>query len=338
MSAPYEFDRYVCTKETLLETLSDYGVAVIPGVLNAQECNDIVDGVWNFFEHISQTWEVPINRNVESSWRGFYSLYPLHAMLVQYWGIGHAQVSWDVRQNPKIVKIFAHLWTDILKSRDPNADEVHSHDMLVSFDGLSMHLPPEVTKRGWNREHTWYHTDQSFVTSRESPGLQCVQSFVTGLDINEYDATFSFMECSHEYHADFGRAHGITNKANWYKLSKDEEMFFEKNDCPIKNIRCPKGSMVFWDSRTIHCGIEARRERKVPNLRAVIYVCYMPRSFCTDLEKKRKAFNEKRTTSHYPCKIRIFPKIPRTYGGDVPEITQIDDPVLTDLGKRLAGF
>ena len=47
----------------------------------------------------------------------------------------------------------------------------------------------------------------------------------------------------------------------------------------------------------------------------------------------QKAFNEKRTTTHYPCKIKLFPKQPHTYGGVIPEITPIGSPIIDELGK-----
>ena len=55
-------------------------------------------------------------------------------MLIQHWNIGHSQASWNVRQNIKIVEIFAHFWGCSVE------------ELLVSFDGLSFNLPPEVTK------------------------------------------------------------------------------------------------------------------------------------------------------------------------------------------------
>jgi len=324
MEKVYESEKYFCTKETLKNTIDTYGVAIIPNVIDENECDMMVNQIWDFFEHISQKWETPINRNDKNTWREFYKLYPLHSMLIQHWGIGHAQSSWNVRQNIKIVEIFAHFWgCDI-------------NDLLVSFDGLSFNLPPEVTKKGWNRGNTWYHTDQSYTNSE----FKCIQSFITGLDINEYDATLSFMEGSNKYHNDFKQKYNITDKSDWYKLSKQEESFYYDKGCVIKNIKCPKGSLVLWDSRTIHCGIEADKRRKIQNIRAVIYLCYMPRKLCDEanIKKKQKAFNELRTTTHYPCKIKLFSKDPRTYGGPMPNITEIEKPILTDLGKRLAGF
>jgi len=320
----YEYEKYICTKETLKQTIDNYGVAIIPSVLTEMECNNMVDKMWDFFEHITQTWETPIRRKNKKSWCEFYKLYPLHSMLIQQWGVGHTQASWDVRQNQKIIDIFAHFWG------------CDSNDLLVSFDGLSFHLPPETTGKGWNKDKTWYHTDQSY----QNNDFNCIQSFVTGLDINDYDATLSFMEGSNKYHEEFATTFNITEKSDWYQLSKLEEQFYLEKGCNIHNIKCPKGSLVFWDSRTIHCGIEPNKKRSKPNIRAVIYLCYMPRSICdyANLKKKQVAFNELRTTSHYPCKIKLFPKEPRTYGKDLPVITQIENPVLNDLGRKLAGF
>lgn len=320
----YEFEKYICTKETLKKTIDMYGVAIIPNVLNENECKNMVNKIWDFFEHITKKWEIPIDRNKSDTWRQFYKLYPLHSMLIQHWGVGHTQASWDLRQNINIVEIFSHFW------------DCNVNDLLVSFDGLSFNLPPEITKKGWNRKNTWYHTDQSFTIN----DFKCIQSFITGLDINEYDSTFSFFEGSNKYHAEFKTKYNITDKSNWYKLNKQQETFYYDKGCNIKNIKCPKGSMVFWDSRTIHCGIEADKTRKIPNIRAVIYLCYMPRNLSnvSNIKKKQKAFTELRTTSHYPCKIKLFSKNPRTYGGIMPTITPIDKPILSDLGKKLAGF
>ena len=179
-----------------LSTLEKYGVAVIPSVFTELETKDLLDKMWSFFEHITKKFKTPIKRDKPETWKSFYSLYPLHAMLIQRFGIGHAQFAWDARQNIKAVEIFSELWS------------VEPEDLLVSFDGSSFHLPPETTNRGWNRNNTWYHSDQSFTRN----DFECAQSFVTLNDINVGDGTLAFMEGSHKYHQDTAKKFKLEEK------------------------------------------------------------------------------------------------------------------------------
>ena len=320
----YEYEKYVTSKEKMRETLKEYGVAIIPNVLDEKECDNMLSGIWDYFEHISQKWESPINRNDKNSWRGFYELFPSHSMLVQHWNIGHSQACWDVRQNEKILDIYSHFWN------------CSKEELLCSFDGLSFNIPPEVTKKGWNRNNCWLHSDQSFTEN----DFKCLQGWVTALDINEHDATLAFLEGSHNFHEHFAREFEITEKDNWYKLDDIEKEFYYNNECYYRKIKCPKGSLVLWDSRTIHCGVEANKGRANPNFRAIIYTCYMPRQLATkkELEKRRKAFEEMRMTTHWPCKVKLFPKMPRTYGKELATITCIEKPKLEEIGYKLVGY
>ena len=51
--------------------------------------------------------------------------------------MGHSQFAWDIRQNPNVVSAFAHLW------------DSKPEDMLSSYDGMSIHLPPELTGKAF---------------------------------------------------------------------------------------------------------------------------------------------------------------------------------------------
>lgn len=320
----YEYNKYVTDKTNCKKTLDKYGVAIIPNVLTNKECDTMVDGVWKFFEDITKNTDNKILKKDKTTWKHMYNLFPMHSMLIQHWGVGHNQASWDVRQNKKVVEIFAKLWN------------CKNEDLLVSFDGLSFGLPHEVTKRGYYRGNTWYHSDQSFTRN----DFECIQGWVTGLDVNKGDATLTFMEKSHKYHKEFSEKFNVTNKSDWYKLTPKEEEFYVNKKCTYKRIMCPKGSLVLWDSRTIHCGCEALKERPQQNMRCVIYTCYQPKTKCDEknLKKKVKALEDLRTTSHWPCKIKLFPKNPRTYGNELPKINKLDPPELTKLGRSLAGL
>jgi hypothetical protein len=321
----YEFEKYTATIHDVKIILDTFGVAIIPNVLNEEECQSMNDGIWDTLEYLTSNWDIPMDRNNQKTWKEMKYLYPKHSMLIQNWGIGHAQHIWDIRQNPKIVEIFAKLW------------KCNKEDLLVSFDATSFHIPPETTKLGWYRGNDWFHCDQSFTNNK----FKCVQGWVTGYDINEGDATLTILESSNEYHKHFQDRFNTDVKDDWYKLNEIEKQFYiEENNCLPKRIKCPKGSLVLWDSRTIHCGSEALKTRKVPNFRNIVYVCYEPRTKCREknLIKKQKAFDELRMTTHWPCKVKLFPLNPRTYGGPIYKVNKLPKPVLNELGMKLAGF
>ena len=110
-----------------------------------------------------------IKKDDTSTYRSFWDLFPVHSMLVQHWNAGHAQYVWDIRQNENVINTYSNgIWG------------CENEDLLVSFDAVSMHLPPEITNRGWYRGNRWYHTDQSFLR----PDFECIQSYVTLKDVN----------------------------------------------------------------------------------------------------------------------------------------------------------
>jgi hypothetical protein len=323
--AEYEYEKYVATLDDVNIVLATYGVAIIPNILNEQECEAMNNGIWNTLEHLTSDWEKPIHRNEPTSWNEMFKLYPKHSMLLQNFGIGHAQHIWDVRQNPKVVEVFSKIW------------KCEKNDLLTSYDATSFHLPHEITKKGVYRGRDWFHCDQSYLDNK----LKCVQGWVTGYDVNEGDATLTILEGSHDFHKECKERFNISIKDDWYKLNElEQDYYIQEKKCLVKRIQCPKGSIVLWDSRTIHCGTEPLKSRKMPNFRNVVYVCYEPRKNCTNkmLLKKQKALNELRMTSHWPCKVKLFPINPRTYGGPVYAVKKLEKPILTDLGLKLAGF
>jgi ectoine hydroxylase-related dioxygenase (phytanoyl-CoA dioxygenase family) len=314
----YEYELYITTEANLKKTLDKYGVAIIPSVLNDDECDETINGIWSFFEHLTQKWELPINRNNKKSWELLKKLAPIETFIYKYWSVGHAQVCWDLRQKEKIINIFATLWN------------CNKEDLLVSFDGFAFQTPQSLKIN--QKENTLYHTDQSYTRNN----FECIQSWVTSYDVNENDATLAIMEGSHKYHGDFSKYYNITNKQDWYTLSDKEQHFYIDKGCQYKKIKCPKGSMVFWDSRTIHYGAESINSSN-PNFRAVNYLCYMPKKLASnnDLDDKLMAYKLNLTTSHCPTKITCESTLPLKYNNIM---TFIGRPKLTKLGNSLIGL
>ena len=77
------------------------------------------------------------------------------------------------------------------------------------------------------------------------------------------------------------------------------------------------GDLVIWDSRTFH---QNRYGEPNSEERIVQYLCYLPKSHIkntkSQIEKRKKYFEELRTTSHWPCPLKVNSLQPQTYGDD----------------------
>ena len=320
-----EYKSYYCELENVNEYLDKYGVAVVEDILNPDECNKYTENAWKNFNILTSKMANPIDKNNSETWKTFYELYPLHSMLLQHWGVGQWDFLWDIRCNKNVLNVFSKIW---------NCD---TNDLLSSFDGLSFHLPPEQTGKGWYRGNDWLHTDQS----SEKKGLYTVQGFVTLYDINKHDASLCLFEGSHNSHEYFFKDHNIVEKKDWFRLEKGKqyEYLYNKGHKQVC-VLAKKGSIVLWDSRLFHQGVEPQKERENPNTRLIVYTCMTKRDRARscDLKKKQKAFNEHRMTTHCPHRPILFGKTPRTYGNELPKITMLPKVELNKIGKRLAGF
>ena len=319
------FKNYDCKLENVMNQLETFGVAVIPDVLDGKEISDMQNGIWDTVEHLTSFMDTPMDRNNPDTWSSWYSLLPTHDMLLQTYSVGHSQFIWDVRQNPKVANVFSHIW------------KCKPEQLITSFDAVSFHLPPEITNKGWYKDDDWFHVDAAYTR----PEFECVQGFVTGFDINEGDSTLTLLEGSHKYHQDFAKKFEIEDEIDWFRLDEEQlDFYLDEKKCNRVNVKARAGSLVLWDSRTVHCGMKPLKTRKEPNFRLVTYVCMTPREWCSDeaINVRRDAFNNLYMTTHCPHRPKLFPKVPNRYFKEAPIVPDIEHPKLSDLGFSLSGF
>lgn len=306
--------------ETDLNNINDYlnhhGVAVIPNILSEEECIQSRNDIWNELEYVSKN---RFNFNNSDTWDEFYNFDPYHSMLLHHNSLGHIQAIWNIRQHPNVYNVFEKIWN------------VEVNELLVSFDGLSIHLPPEKTNRGY-RDEDWFHTDQS----SKKVGKHCIQGLINLYPVNDGDSTLSIIEKSHLYHESFFKDNHIENKSDWYRLKNNDLDYF--NNCKQYAVKADIGSMILWDSRTFHQGIGSSINRNKENFRMVIYITMMPKSTIKDpktLIKKQRAFKNLKLTSHWANSVFTFPKKSEK---SVGEFNIIRRPILNNIGLKLAGF
>lgn len=206
---------------------------------------------------------------------------------------GHTDFAWELRTHPAILNIFSELWK--------------TKNLIVSYDG-SCYMSEKSSKKDGK---CWTHTDQA----QSKPNLECYQSFISLT--NNKSRTLVVYESSHTLHKRYFDDRKIKSSKDWYKI--DPEYLKEISHLK-RTLEVPAGALVIWDSRTFHQNQYGTEKEE----RIVQYLCYLPRNHKKNTEanqrKRLKYFNEKRTTSHWPCPIRVNGKQPQTYGDDSKKI------------------
>ena len=236
-----------------------------------------------------------------------------------------AEFVWDIRADERVAAVFAELW------------ECTVQDLIVSQDALSIHLPPEVTGKGW-KHFDKFHTDQSFLTLERTT----FQGLVNLYDTHVGDATTMFLQGSHRLHHKFYEAHREKfsyPESHFTLIDQADVQWFLDRGCRKELLLCEKGDLVLWDSRTMHCGSEPLRNRAAPNTRATIYTCMTPRALASPAvqEERLACFRNGDVCTHCPYRFNVFSKRPRKFyeRGDPTSLQPIPPPRLSALAKGL---
>ena len=98
-------------------------------------------------------------------------------------------------------------------------------------------------------------------------------------------------------HEQYFKDRNIESDNNWQILEKE---YVDSISHLKKVLEVPAGALVLWDSRTFHQNQYGKPESEE---RIVQYVCYFSKDHNKNTlynqNKRRKYFNERRTTSHW---------------------------------------
>jgi ectoine hydroxylase-related dioxygenase (phytanoyl-CoA dioxygenase family) len=272
--------------ENLNSTLDEFGIAVLANVITNEECNQFKKEI---FKHLSKQHDIHTTEDYYAKFR------PMNGGLVHYYGLTLIRPVLDLKTDERVIEPFKRIWNET--------------DLTTSFDGMYIGPPPppadNESKYLFNLNQLSFHTDQS----SDKVVKCCVQAFINLEPTEHGDGCLSVLTNSHKYHAEFFQHFKLnTNGKDWFRLKKTHlDWFTNEKNCEFKMICAPKGSMVFWDSRTIHMG--TLRRQMDSKWRFLVYVCYTPACLQTDQDKhlKQVAYVQNRLTSHWPYgSVRLF--------------------------------
>uniref|UniRef100_A0A914Z848 Phytanoyl-CoA dioxygenase n=1 Tax=Panagrolaimus superbus TaxID=310955 RepID=A0A914Z848_9BILA len=289
--------------------LSADGFAIHKNILSSNECENLQEMLYQYLSEISSNQPKPFHFNQPRTYKVIYDYFPTRKLLLQNFSFGHNPLSWYVRCHEKVQEQFAQIYGIQQNTLSDNG----KNKLVTSFDGVSIIPPCEQTIMGWHEGVSKLHCDQSFSISE----FRCVQGQVPIFDVRKGDATLRVLRGSHLLHSDFAEAFHLTNVPNEWTALTDEQIQWYRDrldqDADVY-VSCPKGSLVLWDSRTIHDGTKPQKWRSEPNWRCTLFVCMQPRINDPIIAKKREnAFLLRRNTTHDPNKVKLFPINPRTY-------------------------
>lgn len=318
---PFLTQEFVDKVIVAVASLKERGYAVIPGILDDAECDTMWDMMWDF---IGRTSNGRVDRADPTTWRHEWPV-ALHWILKNY-NVGQSQPTWYARGSLAVIAVFALIYgTDKL---------------FCSYDGFAM--IPDVKQMDSHadgedaslRENNWMHFDQ---TPYLADMLLCLQAWVTCREVNEGAPTLKVLPESHKRLGEFvAKGYAPKTKADgpdtthWYKPSSEDTaaVFGDDWESNLVRVECPKGSMVLWDSRTMHQGgVPIAGYEGAQKDRGIVYVCYAPASQCEaagrGAVRRKELAADDRTTAHWPQFLKPNGKNPRTYGQEMPPTTDL---------------
>jgi ectoine hydroxylase-related dioxygenase (phytanoyl-CoA dioxygenase family) len=308
--------------------LREYGYCIVENVFTNEECQDYINGCWDWLEGL----DTGIDRNNNKTWNNNNWVLNYKQGMISH-TVSHSEFLWKVREHDNVINLYNQIY---------NTDQ-----LLVSFDGITISRPPEL---GYTRasKTSWIHTDQNIIdddlNNIYDGNDYSVQGILNFNDSNDKDGCLLIWVGSHLLHTKLFEHNNKKPKNNWYVLSKEDINWLLDNNIQFLKVNAPKGSVILFDSRCFHSGYPNQLNRDNPSLRYVAYVTMAPaiRASKKDINKKIKSIKEGRTTNHYPANhIKIFP-YPQTYGKNYPYLKRKENIPdynnWSDKRKKLSGL
>lgn len=273
-------------EEAWKQKLQDQGFVVIGGVVSQEDCQNILQQM----QHTLTILSPKLNLNDPQSWAVNENYPPMgRGGMIDY--VGHSKFQWQLRE--KVAPVFSRIW---------NCEVTN---LATSFDGFCF----MNGKRQYSPVHPlqYVHTDQS----PQRDYLWTVQGLLNLCKNGEDDGGLVVVPRSHKTHHQALNEIGKGDVASdWYKFTEEDKKDHEKLFAGHMKVCAEAGDFIIWDSRLFHSYMTPKSE----NIRACVYICQMPKEKVPEIakEKRSKAWEEKRCSSHAPGEgFELFGVLPK---------------------------
>eukprot|EP01048_Picozoa_sp_COSAG05_P010719 COSAG05_NODE_961_length_6421_cov_4.206738_3_plen_721_part_00 len=276
--------------------LETEGFVVITDCCTPDEITGATNSLWSFLEGLDGA---KLRRTDPESWGGeSWPVDPKTGILTMH-NFQHSDFCWRGRLNPNVQRAFASVWG------------VETQDLITSFDSGNIFRPwHEAGRPEWKTQGGWWHVDQNAAEPICHMGKMSVQGVLTYTDATAATGGLTVVPRSHLDHSAMCERHPPVF-GDYFPLKSSDPLL----SLPAQLVTAPAGSLLLWDSRTVHCNTPAQvasdagaaSPSQTPSqtlelLRAVSYVCMVPRSFADadTLRNRVGAFEAREGTSHWP--------------------------------------
>lgn len=343
LKAAFEDEELNEAIEVAAKDLQEKGYAVVPGIFTADQCTEALDKFWQVLTTASGG-RIQRPRSA-ADWAKFKKggNWPseMHGILANgEWA--HLPMVRSMRtENPRACYVFMRLY-------GCQVHELKQANDRVNFQAPAEWMPHSLKKvpkaQLGIEDASWLHCDQALLKT----GRHCIQGLLTLTPATQPgDASLELLPYSHLLHPHLESLIGreltpSQAKENWLKFSDEEKqrmnrvIRFVGDDNSehalfdrFISVEAAAGSLVLWDSRTLHQGGSIRAHAGAPRLdptrpRFVVYICMQPiwggvENLADKQRKKMQtSFEKRRATSHWPgagsTAITVF-GAPRVYAG-----------------------
>lgn len=289
------------------ELLHRDGYVVIPNVISENLADATLSEFQGFHAHATGQQFDPEHYDRALEFKN------VHGIIEFPGALSHTDFVNRVRNDPAVHQVFSELH-----------DAEPTDPIAMGMDRVNYQASTEQRGIVARDRKAWWHIDQKW----SNPELECFQGYVdiVGSETDEHGGLM-VLAGSHHLFEDLALAYAAGQLSSgwdrdWHRLEIDELDYLTARGCHPVNVKCPKGGMVIWDSRTVHM---SRPNRHPEDERFVIYTCGFPESWLNaeDFERRKLAVQMRRATSSWPDARHFFPAKPQWFGTHSEEPQQI---------------